>query len=105
MRAALGSLCIAAAAAAMPAGAAPWIAPIPLSAHGRAVSGTQVSCRALFGQEPEKRNAKGGLLFGDFLLAKQEKVARSPAGRVEALLLRTLAAGRVEALLPLVRQV
>jgi hypothetical protein len=27
---------------------------------------------------PEKRNAKGGLLFGDFLLAKQEKVTRSP---------------------------
>jgi hypothetical protein len=78
MRAAVGPLCIAAAAAAMPAGAARGIAPIPLRAHGCALSGTQVSCRALFGQESEKRDAKGGLLFGDFLLAKQEKVTRSP---------------------------
>src|SRR5690242_17276338 len=77
MRAAVGPLCIAAAAAAMPAGAAQWIAPIPLSAHGRAPSGTQVSCRALFGQEPEKRNAKGVLLFGYFLLHAQEKVTRA----------------------------
>ena len=38
-----GSLCIAAAAAAMPEGAARWIAPIPLRAHGCALSGTQVS--------------------------------------------------------------
>jgi len=86
MRAALGSLCIAAAAAAMPEGAARWIAPIPLRAHGCALSGTQASGRVLFGQEPEKRNAKGVFLFGYFLLHEQEKVTRSPAGRVKALL-------------------
>jgi hypothetical protein len=39
--------------------AAQRIAPIPLSAQGRAVSGTQARCCGLFGQEPEKRNAKG----------------------------------------------
>ena len=63
--------------------AAQWIAPIPLRAHGCALSGTQASCRALFGQEPEKRNAKGVLSFGDFSLHEQRKVTRSPAGRVK----------------------
>ena len=43
MRAAPDPFCIAAAAAAMPEGAARWIAPIPLRAQGCALSGTQVS--------------------------------------------------------------
>ena len=34
---------------------------------------------------PEDRATRGGLLFGYFLLATQEKVTRSPAGRVKAL--------------------
>jgi len=74
----LGPLCIATAAAVMREAAARWIAPIPLSAHGCAVSGTQASCRALFGQEPEKRNAKGVVSLGYLSLHEQRKVTRSP---------------------------
>jgi hypothetical protein len=38
---------------------------------------------------PKGRNALGRILFGDFLLGEQEKVTRSPAGRVEALALKS----------------
>jgi len=48
----LRSLCFAAAAAAMPEGAARWIAPIPLPAQGCAVSGTQAE-DANFSAQPK----------------------------------------------------
>jgi len=41
------------------------------------------------GGMPKGRNALGRILFGDFLLSEQEKVTRSPAGRVEALALKS----------------
>ncbi len=40
------------------------------------------------GRMPGDRATGGGLLFGYFLLATQEKVTRSPKGRVEAPLFR-----------------
>src|SRR5207245_21918 len=69
----LGPHCIAAAAAAMPAGAARWIAPIPPLAHGCAIGGTQAGVAYFSGRKPEKRNAWGAFLLVTFLCASKEK--------------------------------
>src|SRR5690348_10758887 len=59
-----------------------------LNAHGRASSEPRSAIAHSQGRMPEERAAGGGLLIGYFLLATQEKVTRSPIGRVEALLPR-----------------
>jgi hypothetical protein len=70
-----------------PAGAARGIAPLPLSAHGCAVSGTRPLPANPPGRMPGGRSVRGALLFGYFLLGTQEKVTRlhgcrrNPAGR------------------------
>jgi hypothetical protein len=56
----------------MPEGAARWIAPIPLSAQGCAVSGTQAEVADFSGRTLEKRNAKG-VFFGLPFLHEQER--------------------------------
>ena len=58
-----------------------------LNAHGRASSEPRSAIAHSQGRMPEERAVGGGLLFGYFLLATQEKVTRSPIGRVEASLL------------------
>jgi hypothetical protein len=62
----------------MPEGAARWIAPIPLSAQGCAVSGTQAEAADFSGRRPEKRNAKGVFLLVTFLCTSKEKLLARP---------------------------
>ena len=54
-----------------------------LSAHGRAVSEPPQRPRVGAGLTPGDRGRVGALLFGYFLLGKQEKVTRSPGWRAE----------------------
>ena len=67
----LGPHCIAAAAAAMPAGAARWIAPIPPLAHGCAIGGTQVEAAYFSGRSP--KSAMPGVHFFWLLFFVQAK--------------------------------
>src|SRR5438445_13201154 len=67
----LGPHCIAAAAAAMPAGAARWIAPIPPLAHGCAIGGTQAEAAYFSGRSP--KSAMPGVHFFWLLFFVQAK--------------------------------
>src|SRR5262249_23356438 len=78
-RAALpGSLCIAAAAAAMRAAAARWIALIPLSAQGCAVSGTQATVAHFSGRSPKSAMPRACSLW---LLSLARARESNPWGR------------------------
>ncbi len=59
-----------------------------LNVHGRTSSEPRRTLAKSEGRMPGDRATGGGLLFGYFLLATQEKVTRSPKGRVEALLFK-----------------
>ena len=51
---------------------------------GRAQNGAPVPARTHFSSmDGRKTQRRGGLLFGDFLLATQEKVTRAPGKRAE----------------------
>ena len=64
-----------------PEGAARWIAPSSLSAQGCAVSEPRSPLAKSPGRMPGDRRRGGALLFGYFLLGKQEKVTRSRSER------------------------
>ena len=66
-----------------PAGCARGIARIPLL-HRMCSQRNPADDADPLGRMPKGRNVLGRVLFGDFLLHEQEKVTRSPVGRVEA---------------------
>jgi len=74
---------MAAAEAAMPAGSARWIAPIPRLAQGCAIRGTQAA-----DADPQRRMRGGRHALGRVLLvtflARARKVTRAAEGRAKA---------------------
>ena len=97
MRAALGPHRMAAAEAAMPAGAARWIAPIPRLAQGCAIRGTQAAEHRprntgrgtqAADADPQRRMRGGRHALGRVLLviflARARKVTRAAEGRAKA---------------------
>ena len=76
----MGPLCSGGVAQEKPEGWLAWMRASLLPAHGCAVNKPPEQLCAVGGQDARRPLMWGGLLFGYFLLATQEKVTRSPGG-------------------------